>query len=184
MMRRQTQVNRVLTKYHEFLTRYPSFRVLAKAPVAEVIKVWYPLGYNFRPRRLHTIAHQVITDFAGVLPDSLEELMKLLGIGRYTAGAILNFAFHVDAPILDTNVRRVLQRVFGVPGDPFRVPAKHWLWQLATEVIPRSKGYLFNQALMDFGAMVCTARSPRCDTCIYMGECHWYAQQTAFESRT
>lgn len=181
VMLHQTQVSRVLPKYLEFLSVYPTFQALADAPLAEVIQLWYPLGYNFRPRRLHTIAQKVMKDFDGKLPDTVEGLMEFPGIGRYTAGAILSFAFHKDAPIVDTNVRRVLRRSFGVQGEPFRAATNRVLWQLAAEVIPPGKGYLFNQALMDFGALVCVARNPRCEQCFFRDCCHHFGLQTRLE---
>ena len=171
MMLHQTQVDRVIPKYHEFLKAYPTFKALAAAPVEEVEHLWRPLGYNFRPTRLHAIAQCVIQKHDGKLPDTLTGLQSLCGIGRYTAGAILNFAFHKDAPILDTNVRRVLQRFFAVPGNPHRAPANKQLWHLAEQVIPHGKGYIFNQAILDFGALLCTARKPTCATCPLNTDC-------------
>lgn len=165
IMLHQTQVDRVIPKYHEFLGTYPSFEVLAAAPLEDVKVLWRPLGYNFRPGRLHGIAQRVVTEFNGQLPNTLEKLTALRGIGRYTAGAILCFAFHIDAPILDTNVRRVLSRYFKVQGNLMHVPAKNQLWDLAARVIPKGKGHIFNQAILDFGALVCTARNPVCSQC-------------------
>jgi A/G-specific adenine glycosylase len=172
-MLHQTQVDRVIPKYHEFLGAYPTFEALAAAPLDQVKKLWRPLGYNFRPGRLQRIAQQVVTDFGGQLPDTLEGLMALRGIGRYTAGAILSFAFHKDAPIVDTNVRRLLQRVFAITGDPMRPPASHQIWQLAEAAIPAGQAHKFNSALIDFGALVCTARTPRCETCVLADNCLW-----------
>ncbi len=171
IMLHQTQVERVIPKYYEFLQAYPTFEALAATSVEEVKQLWRPLGYNFRPGRLHQIAQQVITKYNGQLPDTHEELMALCGIGRYTAGAILSFAFHKDAPILDTNVRRLLQRYFDVKGDPMRIPAKKQLWNLALVIIPKGKGYLFNQALLDFGALLCTSRKPACPNCPLVNFC-------------
>jgi A/G-specific adenine glycosylase len=178
IMLHQTQVDRVIPKYHEFLAVYPSFEALAAAPVEEVQQLWRPLGYNFRPGRLHTIAQVVVNELNGELPNTLEELTALPGIGRYTAGAILSFAFHVDAPILDTNAQRVLQRYFAITGDPFRVPAKHQLWKLAKDVIPNGSGYIFNQALLDFGALQCPARTPHCPSCPLLRSCPQGKTQT------
>jgi A/G-specific adenine glycosylase len=163
VMLQQTQVDRVIPKYHQFLNRYPSFETLASARVKEVKKLWYPLGYNIRPERLHGIACETVERYGGKLPNNQEELLSFKGIGRYTAGAIRSFAFNEDAPILDTNVSRVLYRVFIAKGDP----KKHrlTLWRLAEALIPRGKGYDFNQALMDFGALCCTARKPLCAGC-------------------
>jgi A/G-specific adenine glycosylase len=163
VMLQQTQVDRVVPKYHEFLGRYPTFADLAEAPVKDVKKTWYPLGYNIRPERLHSIACETVERYGGKLPSAQDELLSFKGIGRYTAGAIRSFAFNEDAPILDTNVSRVLHRVFIAKGDPKTQKAK--LWELAEALIPRGKGYDFNQAIMDFGALCCTARTPSCQGC-------------------
>lgn len=172
VMLQQTQVDRVIPKYHEFLERYPSFHDLANAPVAEVKKTWYPLGYNIRPERLHSIASETVARYGGNLPQDHDELLSFKGIGRYTAGAIRSFAFNEDAPILDTNVMRVLHRVFVGTGDP--KAHKAMLWALSEALIPRGKGYDFNQALMDLGAMICTARDPYCLLCPMKAICKTY----------
>lgn len=172
VMLQQTQVDRVIPKYHEFLDRYPSFEELACAPVSDVKKTWYPLGYNIRPERLHSIACETVERYGGRLPSDAEGLLSFKGIGRYTAGAIRSFAFNEDAPILDTNVMRVLHRVFLAKGDPKTQKPK--LWQLSESLIPRGKGYDFNQALMDFGATCCTARNPCCRQCPMKPLCKTY----------
>src|SRR4026207_446281 len=160
VMLQQTQVDRVIPKYHEFLDRYPSFEELADAPVSDVKKTWYPLGYNIRPERLHGIACETVERYGGHLPSDAEELLSFKGIGRYTAGAIRSFALNEDAPILDTNVIRVLHRVFIAKGDPKAQKTK--LWQLSKILIPRGKGYDFNQAIMELDSLVCTAGDPLC----------------------
>ena len=172
IMLQQTQVDRVLPKYQEWLAKYPTMEDLAEAPLAEVKKTWYPLGYNIRPVRLHSIARESVVRYGGTLPREPERLLAFKGIGRYTAGAIRTFAFREDAPILDTNVMRVLHRVFVGKGDAKR--QKTALWGLSEAMIPRGKGYDFNQALMDFGAMVCTARDPYCLLCPMNGFCKAY----------
>jgi A/G-specific adenine glycosylase len=172
VMLQQTQVDRVIPKYHEFLNRYPSLEDLAEAPVGDVKKTWYPLGYNIRPERLHSIACETVARYGGKLPSGPEELLSFKGIGRYTAGAIRSFAFNEDAPILDTNVMRVLHRVFVAKGDP--KAQKTRLWELSEALIPRGKGYDFNQAMMDFGAMCCTAKSPYCLLCPMKAFCKSY----------
>ncbi len=163
VMLQQTQVDRVIPKYHEFLEKFPTLSDLAAAEPEEVRKTWYPLGYNIRPYRLHSIACETVERYGGHIPKNRDDLMSLKGIGRYTAGAVQSFAFNKDAPILDTNVMRVLHRIFVGEGNPKTQKAK--LWALAEETIPKGKGYDFNQALMDFGAMVCTARKPYCLLC-------------------
>lgn len=172
VMLQQTQVERVVPKYYEFLERYPTFEDLAEAPVKDVKKTWYPLGYNIRPERLHSIACETVARYGGRLPSQAEELLSFKGIGRYTAGAIRSFAFNEDAPILDTNVMRVLHRVFVAKGDP--KAQKSSLWMLSEALIPRGRGYDFNQALMDFGATCCTARAPGCSKCTLKSICKSY----------
>ncbi len=172
VMLQQTQVERVIPKYHEFLERYPSLAVLAQAAPEEVRKTWYPLGYNIRPHRLHGIARETMARYGGALPKDPVELLSFKGIGRYTAGAIRAFAFNEDAPILDTNVMRLLHRVFIGTGDP--KTQKTRLWSLSEALIPKGKGYDFNQALMDFGATVCSARDPYCLLCPLKDMCKTY----------
>lgn len=171
MMLHQTQVARVIEKYNEWLAIYPTFEALAAAPLDEVRQLWRPLGYNFRPERLHKIAKLVVNELDGKLPNQLDELTAFRGIGRYTAGAILSFAFHQDAPIVDTNVRRLITRIFNIRGNPTRVAVKRRIWQLAEEMIPAGKVHVFNQALIDFGALVCTARDPACSSCFINEMC-------------
>lgn len=171
IMLQQTQVSRVLPKYAEWLTKYPSLESLANASVREVRETWYPLGYNIRPVRLRQIARAALRHHAGKIPDTREDLLKLKGIGPYTAGAVLSFAYRRDAAILDTNVRRVLRRVF--LGDGATTTTAR-LWELSEALLPRGKAYNFNQALMDFGATVCTARKPQCPACALARICASY----------
>ncbi len=181
IMLQQTQVDRVLPKYREWLAKYPTMEDLAEAPLSEVRKSWYPLGYNIRPVRLHSIARESVARYAGTLPKDPERLLAFKGIGRYTAGAIRAFAFREDAPILDTNVMRVLHRVFVGTGDAKK--QKTLLWALSEAMIPKGKGYDFNQALMDFGAMVCTARDPYCLLCPMKDFCKTYPFKAGGEER-
>jgi A/G-specific adenine glycosylase len=172
IMLQQTQVDRVIPKYHEFLTRYPTLDALAAADAADVRRTWYPLGYNIRPLHLHGIARETVARYGGRLPDDDEALRALPGIGRYTAGAVLSFAYGRRAPILDTNVRRVLGRVFF--GHDGRRVAPAALWRLAEVLLPRRRVYDFNQALMDFGATWCAARKPLCLPCPMRRFCRAY----------
>lgn len=173
LMLHQTQVERVIPKYCEWLQKYPTFDVLASAPLDDVKSLWRPLGYYFRAERLHQIAQVVTRTRQGKLPDTVDELTALPGIGRYTAGAILSFAFHKDAPIVDTNVRRVLCRIFGIRGNPLRAVANKRIWQLAEVILPPGKAHVFNQALIDFGALHCIARTPHCSSCFTATRCQW-----------
>jgi A/G-specific adenine glycosylase len=176
VMLQQTQVDRVLPKYHEWLDRFPSFEALAAAPETDAVRTWYPLGYNIRPRRLHAIAREAVTAYGGALPDDEETLRSFKGIGAYTAGAVRSFAFGKRAAILDTNVARVLFRVFvgrGHPGSKHHATRRR-LWEISRTVLPHRHVFDFNQALMDFGAMVCTARKPRCLLCPLSSKCRSY----------
>jgi A/G-specific adenine glycosylase len=173
-MLQQTQVDRVVPKYREFLRKYPTVDRLAAAPVNEVRRTWYPLGYNIRPVRLHGIARESVARYGGTIPSEEDALLSMKGIGRYTAGAVRSFAFGLDAPILDTNVARVLHRVFLPKADPKRGADKTRLWALSEALIPTGQGYDFNQALMDFGALICTAKRPSCASCTMRTICKAY----------
>jgi A/G-specific adenine glycosylase len=178
IMLQQTQVDRVLPKYREWLDRYPSFEALAAASEADAVRTWYPLGYNIRPRRLHAIAREAVTRFEGRLPDDETTLLSFKGIGPYTAGAVRSFAFGKRAAILDTNVARVLYRVFVGRGDAKAHAMKRRLWDLSWAVLPRQHVFDFNQALMDFGATVCSARRPLCQGCPMTRDCRSFASMT------
>lgn len=165
VMLQQTQVDRVLPKYREWLEKYPSLAHLARAPVDDVAETWRPLGYNIRSRRLHAIARESVTRYGGALPSDEATLLSFKGIGAYTAGAIRSFAFRQRAAILDTNVARVLFRVFVAAGDQKAHAMKRHLWSVSASLVPRKHVFDFNQGLMDLGATICTARKPRCPVC-------------------
>jgi A/G-specific adenine glycosylase len=174
IMLQQTQVDRVLPKYAEWLEKYPSFGALADAPEGDVTETWRPLGYNIRPRRLQSIARETVARYGGRLPSDEDTLRSFKGIGAYTAGAIRSFAFGERAAILDTNVARVLFRVFVAKGDPKSHAMKRHLWALSETLVPSRDVFDFNQALMDFGAMVCVARDPKCLICPMTKSCRAY----------
>ena len=165
MMLQQTQVDRVLPKYGEWLAMYPSLEALAAASEEDVTTLWRPLGYNIRPRRLHAIARESVSRYGGQLPSDEETLLSFKGIGAYTAGAIRSFAFRQRAAILDTNVARVLFRVFVARGDAKAHAMRKHLWAMSEVLVPRKEVFDFNQALMDLGALVCVARKPKCSAC-------------------
>ncbi len=171
IMLQQTQVDRVLPKYAEWLDRFPSLHALAEADEQHVTDTWRPLGYNIRPRRLQAIAREAVAQYDGRLPEDEATLLSFKGIGAYTAGAIRSFAFRRRAAILDTNVARVLFRVFVAAGDPKGHAMTKHLWSLSASLVPRKQVFDFNQALMDFGAMVCVARNPKCLVCPMAKSC-------------
>lgn len=182
VMLQQTQVERVLPKYREFLARFPTLADLAATPVSEAIKAWAGLGYNTRAVRLHEIARQAVKRYGGKLPETLEDLLALKGIGRYTAGAVACFAFGLPVATVDTNIRRVLWRVFrGVEPAvwPSGVAAQRDQLALAEEALPPDHAYDWQQALMDLGATVCLSRRPLCERCPLTACCTAYQEAAA-----
>ncbi len=164
VMLQQTQVERVIPKWHAWLERFPTTHALARASRADAIRAWQGLGYNLRAVRLHAIACQVVAKHAGALPRSLAGLLTLKGVGRYTAGAVACFAYEQQVAMVDTNVRRVLSRVFEV--DPSTVDT------IADVIVPPPPAaYAWNQALMDLGATVCRPQRPMCLLCPLVTDC-------------
>jgi A/G-specific adenine glycosylase len=183
VMLQQTQVERVLPKYEEFLARFPTLAALAAAPLAEVIRVWAGLGYNMRAVRLHEIARQAVERYGGALPGTLDELLSLKGIGRYTAGAVACFAFGLPVATVDTNIRRVLWRVFrGI--EPAEWPADQTTSRMALALaewaLPQDHAYDWQQALMDLGATICQSRRPFCERCPLVDCCVAYQETARF----
>ena len=175
VMLQQTQVETVIPYYECFLDRFPSVRDLAQAPLEEVLKVWEGLGYYARARRLHQAARELVRKNGGNLPDSFDRLKALPGVGTYTAGAIASLAFEERVPALDGNARRVLSRLFGVQDDVARTSTKRRLRELAEALLPPEEVGLFNEALIELGATVCTPRSPSCSCCPLRVLCWAYA---------
>ncbi|MDE3091163.1 MAG: A/G-specific adenine glycosylase, partial [Chloroflexota bacterium] len=161
----QTQVATVIPYYVRFLARFPNVRALAAANLDAVLKTWEGAGYYARARNLHRAAQEIVQRFGGKVPQTVDELLALPGIGRYTAGAIASIAFNRDAPALDGNVTRVLCRYFNIVDDPKNAGTQKELWKLAEELLPRGKAGTFNQAVMDLGATVCAPRRPACAVC-------------------
>ena len=178
-MLQQTQVARVLDYYPRFLGRYPTPAHLARARPKAVREAWDGLGYYRRAANLHRLARQVTSDMNGAIPSDPAELRKLPGVGHYTAGAVVCFAFEQPAATLDTNVARVLTRTFlGRSRPPAGSRGVRRLTALALGLQPRRgrQAWAFNQALMELGALVCTARKPRCGDCPVRPDCRWGGQ--------
>lgn len=159
IMLQQTQVDRVRGKYGEFLKRFPNATMLARASLGDVLRVWSGLGYNRRARYLHESAKRVVSLHGGKFPDDLERLRELPGVGLSTAGALLAFAMGNDTPMIDTNIRRILVRTFFKKN----IPSDQQLYVFARSLIPEGKGRMWNYAMLDLGATVCTARSHSSD---------------------
>ena len=173
-MLQQTQVSRVLDYYPRFLKRFPTIGALARSRPKAVMEAWDGLGYYARARNLHRLAREVTRLHDGTLPDKPEELRTLPGVGRYTAGAVACFAYEKPVATVDTNVRRVLERAFG----------SRDAWTLAEQIVPKNgkRAWRFNQALMELGALVCTARKPKCPECPVKSDC--LAVRGAAQTRT
>ncbi len=172
IMLQQTQVERAVIKYQEFLETFPTLQSLAEAAPADVIRAWATLGYNSRAIRLQSIAKIILTEYHGVFPAEPEQLLKLPGIGPYTAGAVTCFAFKKSAAAVDTNIRRTLWRIFKCEVfKPANTPKEEYAF--AQSVVPPNgeDAYLWNQALMDLGATVCLPVTPKCDICPLLGAC-------------
>ena len=165
IMLQQTTVAAVIPYYKRFLHHFPTVESLAAAPLADVIAQWAGLGYYSRARNLHRAAGMIVAESGGSLPNSLEGLVALPGIGRSTAGAILSIAFDQPAPILDGNVRRVLVRLFAWREDPRGRSAEKQLWAWAEALTPGHRSHDYAQAIMDLGATVCLPRGPDCGIC-------------------
>lgn len=173
LMLQQTQVSRVLDFYRQFLERFPDVHALAKARPQRVMEAWDGLGYYARARNLHRLAQHVTTTRDGVIPSEPEQLRALPGVGAYTAGAVASFAYEKRAALVDTNVARVLHRVFAPDLDPKSGAGLKRLWHIAEQLLPRTGKvtWTHNQALMELGALVCSARSPKCGRCPVTSVC-------------
>lgn len=167
VMLQQTQVDRVVPRWHRFLERFPTTAACVAAGVGAVVEEWAGLGYNRRAVALHSCATAVVERHDGAFPADLAELLALPGIGPYTARAVLAFAFERDVAVVDTNVGRILARTAGRPLAAREAQAR------ADELVPAGEGWAWNQAMLDLGATVCRKRSPRCDACPVSASCAW-----------
>jgi A/G-specific adenine glycosylase len=170
-MLQQTRVAQGLPYFLRFTEAFPTVFDLAKADEEQVLKLWQGLGYYSRARNLHKTAQQVAYEYNGEFPKSYTELLKLKGIGEYTAAAIASFAYNESVPVVDGNVYRVLSRYFEVETDIASSGAKKEFTQLAAELLPTGEANLFNQAIMEFGALQCVPKNPDCTNCIFSDSC-------------
>ena len=174
VMLQQTQVDRVIPYYERWLERFPNVTALAEAATADVITAWAGLGYNRRAVNLQRTARFVVEECDGIFPSDVERLLTLPGIGPYTAGAIAAFAFEQDAAFIDTNMRRVLHRVTFGPDVPDQLRHDREVIPVARQLVPPGQGWGWNQALIEFGALQCTARKPACLICPLQSVCTAY----------
>lgn len=193
IMLQQTQVDRVLLKYTQWMEKWPSIKSLSNAKLSEVIVEWKGLGYNRRARFLWLLAKEISEHRNGVWPTTEKELLQLPGIGRYTARAILSFCFQKSVGVVDTNVKRIFERWFYIQFHDHA--SKTDFFRIADEVLPQGMADPWNQALMDFGALVCTAKKPKCEQCPVVKLCqanltsqhegfHNYAQKLSEQFKT
>ena len=171
IMLQQTQAERVEPKYHAFLEQFPTLHALADAPSGAVIRAWSGLGYNRRALHLQRACRVVVAEQRGVMPRTVEELKLLPGVGAYTAGAVACFAWEADVAFVDTNIRRVLQRVVAGPELAEARLSEREITRIAVESVPIGRGYAWNQALMELGATLCRARSVGCPACPLETDC-------------
>jgi A/G-specific adenine glycosylase len=172
IMLQQTQVKTVIPYYQRWLAQFPTVEALAVAELQQVLKVWQGLGYYARARHIHTCSQVIVQEYNGIFPNNLDEVLKLPGIGRTTAGGILSAAFNQPISILDGNVKRVLARLTALQIPPSDA-LKH-LWQLSDTILDEKHPRDFNQALMDLGATLCTPKNPRCSECPWQSYCQAY----------
>jgi A/G-specific adenine glycosylase len=180
-MLQQTRVGTVIPYYQAWLCRFPAVRELAEASVDDVLKVWEGLGYYRRARHLHLAAKHVMERFGGVIPSAAAVLRTLPGIGESTAGAIASIAFAAREPVLDGNVKRILCRLFLIGDSPDRPQTLRELWRIARRLLPDREAGVFNEALMDLGAMVCLPGNPACGRCPVSNDC--LAREHAAQNR-
>ena len=178
IMLQQTQVSTVIPYFEKFTTRFPDISSLASSPIDDVLSLWTGLGYYSRARNLHRTAKIISDEYYEQFPDNIDELIKLPGIGRSTAAAIISIAYNKKAAILDGNVKRVLARYHAVDGWPGDNAVAKILWQHAEEHTPAKRAGDYTQAMMDIGATVCTRTKPRCDTCPLHVQCTAYRQDS------
>ena len=171
IMLQQTRVAQGMPYFLSFTTAFPTVFDLAAANEEEVLKLWQGLGYYSRARNLHKTAQYIASDLAGIFPDNYSDLLKLKGVGEYTAAAIASFSYNEAVPVVDGNVFRVLSRYFDIETDIAQASAKKEFAALAFELMPKDNPATFNQAIMEFGALQCVPKSPNCGICVFNESC-------------
>lgn len=171
IMLQQTRVAQGLPYFLRFIEAFPTVNDMAAAPEDHILKLWQGLGYYSRARNLHATAKQVAFEMGGTFPDSYAGLLKLKGVGSYTAAAIASISYGEAVPVVDGNVYRVLARVFGIEADISAPASKKIFTDVAAHLMPKDRAADFNQAMMEFGALQCVPKNPDCGTCIFNKDC-------------
>lgn len=174
IMLQQTRVDTVIDYFYRFMEWFPTIQDLAEAPDDKLLKAWEGLGYYSRARNLKVAAQQIVSEFGGKMPDTIEDIRSLKGIGPYTAGAIGSIAFNLPEPAIDGNVMRVVSRLFEIDADIAKASSRKVFEAAMLKIIDRERPGDFNQALMDLGSAVCTPTSPKCESCPLQQYCAAY----------
>ena len=174
IMLQQTRVSTAIDYFNRFLERFPTISNLAEAEEQEVLKLWQGLGYYSRARNLHATAKIIQAEYKGIFPKSYKEILKLKGIGPYTAAAIASFAFNLPHAAVDGNVYRVLSRIYGIDKAIDSTDGKKYFQNIASETMGNAQAEIYNQAIIEFGALQCVPRTPKCDICPLLSNCFAY----------
>lgn len=178
LMLRKTDTQKVQEVFNPFIVRYPDINSLAEAKETDLRYMLYRLGIADRARLFRQLAAQIRDEHSGKIPREYKILIKLPGVGPYTANAMLCFAFNIDAPLLDTNIIRILSRVFSIQSTKTRPRNDPYLWEIAEDLQPKGRSSSFNRALLDFGALACTNYAPSCRVCPLSGMCDYYCAKS------
>jgi len=174
IMLQQTQMDRVVDYFNRWISRFPGIASVASADEEEVLKLWEGLGYYARVRNIMRTARILMTEHSGQIPADYVKLLRLPGIGNYTAGAIMSIAFNKEYPLVDANIERIFARLFNLDNPVKEKNTHSFIWRKAREALPQGRPREFNQALMELGALVCISRNPRCSICPIRNECKAY----------
>lgn len=177
----QTRVDQGMAFYLKFVHEFPTVKELANAEDETVLRLWQGLGYYSRARNLHFTAKLIVENYNGVFPADFQEIKKLKGVGEYTAAALASFAFNLPHAVLDGNVFRVLSRIFGIDLPIDSTKGKKYFLELCNELLDKKNPALFNQAIMEFGALQCVPKNPSCTSCIFIGNCIAFSKNKVFE---
>ena len=171
IMLQQTRVNQGMDYYLRFIKRFPDIKSLAKADEEEVLKHWQGLGYYSRARNLHFSARYIQNELGGFFPENYEEILKLKGVGPYTAAAIASIAYNMPHPVMDGNVFRIISRIFGIDEPINTAKGQNLISEKVNTIFIKEEAGDFNQAMMEFGALFCTSKNPHCENCVLRNSC-------------